>query len=197
MEQKPFKRRIYLIDKKFQLKYAFNILIFIFVTFCIFSVIYYQVGFLPLVEKLKNVYPQARLFSILRSVYRQLFISVFLLLVMAFGFAVYGSHVIAGPLFRLRSHLNRMSQGDFSRKLAFRAKDELSSLADGVNKLDQNICLLIAESRNFAERMRLELNELHGEVKNSPEKYASFSQRVSRLEAEVEQFRKVFKEYKI
>lgn len=198
MSNRPFKRRRkYLIDRKFQLKYAVSILIFILITFFIFTVIFYQVGFLPLLEKLRNVYPETRLFIILRGVYKNLIISFLLLLVVALGFAIFKSHKIAGPLFRLKYHIRQMSSGDFSTRVKLRKKDELKILADELNLLSQNIGLLIEEANNLIQRMQLALDELHSKIKARPAEYASLAETLSRLETEIEQFREILKQYKI
>jgi nitrate/nitrite-specific signal transduction histidine kinase len=191
------KRRKYLIDRKFQLKYAGSILIFILVTFLIFSIVFYQAGFLPLIEKLKNVYPQARLFVILRSIYKQLIISFFLLLVVAFGFAIFRSHKIVGPLFRLKYHIHQMGEGNFSGRIKLRRKDELKLLADELNILSQNISLLVEGSRNLMQRMQLALDELHSKAKARPDEYTPLAETLSQLETEIEQFREILKQYKI
>lgn len=191
------KRKKYLIDKKFQLRYAANTLIFILVAFFIFTVVFYLVGFVPLLEKLKNVYPEARLFIILKGVYRDLIIAFLFLLAVTFAFAVFRSHKIAGPLFRLKGYIHQMSDGDFSSRIKLRKKDELIVLADELNLLSQNIGLLIEEANGLNQRMQLATDELRNKIKTKADEHVSLTETLSRLETEIEQFREILKQYKI
>jgi methyl-accepting chemotaxis protein len=45
------------------------------------------------------------------------------------------SHRIAGPVYRLEQELDKISKGDFSLRIRFRKKDELASIARGINKV--------------------------------------------------------------
>ncbi|MFH0738867.1 MAG: methyl-accepting chemotaxis protein [Candidatus Omnitrophota bacterium] len=45
------------------------------------------------------------------------------------------SHRIAGPVYRLEQELDKISKGDFSLRIRFRKKDELASIAQGINKV--------------------------------------------------------------
>jgi signal transduction histidine kinase len=45
------------------------------------------------------------------------------------------SHRIAGPVFRLERDLEEIAEGHFDRRIAFRKKDEMRSVAEKVNRL--------------------------------------------------------------
>jgi len=45
------------------------------------------------------------------------------------------SHRIAGPVYRLEKELDKIAKGDFSLRIKFRRKDELASVAAGINKV--------------------------------------------------------------
>jgi len=45
------------------------------------------------------------------------------------------SHRIAGPVYRLEKELDKISKGNFSLRIKFRKKDELASVAEGINKV--------------------------------------------------------------
>lgn len=45
------------------------------------------------------------------------------------------SHRIAGPIFRLEKDLEEIAEGNFNRRITFRKKDEMRSVADKINKL--------------------------------------------------------------
>ena len=45
------------------------------------------------------------------------------------------SHRLAGPIYRLEKDLQDIARGNFSMRIRFRKKDELRSIADGINKI--------------------------------------------------------------
>ncbi len=45
------------------------------------------------------------------------------------------SHRLAGPIYRLEKDLADIAKGNFSIRIKFRKKDELRSIADGINKI--------------------------------------------------------------
>jgi methyl-accepting chemotaxis protein len=198
MDNRQFrKRRHYLIDKRFQLKYAAGSLTFVLIAFFIFTIVFYQVGFSPLLEKLRDVYPEARLFDILGNVYKHLSVCFLLLLVVTFGLAIFRSHKIAGPIFRLKQYIHQMSEGDFASRVSLRKKDELKTLSEELNILSQNIGFFLEESRNLTQRMQLALDELHKKMEKKPDEYVFLAETLSRLEGELEQFREILRQYKI
>ena len=45
------------------------------------------------------------------------------------------SHRLAGPIYRLEKDLQDIARGKFSMRIKFRKKDELHSIADGINRI--------------------------------------------------------------
>jgi signal transduction histidine kinase len=45
------------------------------------------------------------------------------------------SHRIAGPIYRLEKDLQDIAKGNFSMRIKFRKKDELKSIAEGINRI--------------------------------------------------------------
>lgn len=45
------------------------------------------------------------------------------------------SHRIAGPIYRLEKELQNIAKGNFSIRIKFRKKDELKSIAEGINTI--------------------------------------------------------------
>lgn len=45
------------------------------------------------------------------------------------------SHRLAGPIYRLEKDLQDIAKGNFSMRIRFRKKDELKSIAEGINKI--------------------------------------------------------------
>ncbi len=45
------------------------------------------------------------------------------------------SHRLAGPVYRLEKDLQDIAKGNFSIRIRFRKKDELKSIAEGINRI--------------------------------------------------------------
>lgn len=65
----------------------------------------------------------------------------------AFILALFHSHRIAGPLYKLRMSMVAMQQGIFDRHIRFRTKDNFPELADGFNSMTDAI--FIRRRRDF------------------------------------------------
>jgi len=59
-----------------------------------------------------------------------------LLIVILFSWrVVILSHRLAGPIYRLEKDLQEIAKGNFSIRIRFRKKDELKSIAEGINRI--------------------------------------------------------------
>lgn len=58
---------------------------------------------------------------------------------MAFMIALYHSHKIAGPLFKLKKAMISLRQGVYNQNIRFRAKDNFTDLADEFNAMADSI----------------------------------------------------------
>lgn len=133
------RRRNYLINKKFQLKYAGLILVFMFIIGLLSGYTVYYTGWLLMGEKLSNVYPQGRYVAIMRTINATLLIRLFILAPFVVLLAIFVSHRIAGPLFRIERFLGDVAQGDLSQRLTLRKKDELKELAGAINEMTDSL----------------------------------------------------------
>ena len=52
---------------------------------------------------------------------------------------IYYSHRVAGPMHHLKMHLQKMIDGDFSRDLNFRERDEFRNIAVLINTLQNRL----------------------------------------------------------
>lgn len=78
-----------------------------------------------------------------------IFFSVMLLVttITAFLLALFHSHRIAGPLYKLRMSMVAMQQGVLNQHIKFRTKDNFGELADGFNAMTDSI--FIRRRRDF------------------------------------------------
>jgi len=130
-----FRRRQYFVAKKFQVKFAWMIVLFMVAVAFFSSLTMYYYIWVLLGEKLANVYPQGRLVGILRTANFALLIRLALISPLVFLLAIVLSHRIAGPIYRIRTTLDEVLKGDYSKRLFLRKTDELKDVADRINGL--------------------------------------------------------------
>ncbi len=135
MEKAFRRRRHYLIKKKFQLKYVGVILGVMFLGALISGYTIYYNAWLLLGEKLANVYPQGRLLHIFRSVNIRLALNLFFVSIFCIGIAIFTSHKVAGPIYRMTKFLGNVTSGDYSQRIRLRKHDDLKGLAEAINGL--------------------------------------------------------------
>lgn len=138
-QQKKFKRTHYIVDKGIQYRYTGFLLFYISIFFLIAVVIVYFSGWRELIQKMANVYPQARLVAILNVVYVRLLIEFLLFLPIVVISAILASHKIAGPLVRIKRALRQLRDGDYNLVVTLRKNDQLKDVAEDINKLAESL----------------------------------------------------------
>ena len=136
---KRFKRTHYIVDKNIQYRYVGLLLFYTVIFFILATLTVYFGGWRQLIEKMSNVYPQARLVEIFNNIYLRLLIGFFLLSIIAVISAVLVSHKIAGPLVRIKRALAGMIAGDYDFSVKLRKGDQLQDVADQINTLAEKL----------------------------------------------------------
>lgn len=133
-----YKRSIFLIDPSFQLKFSLAISSLI-----IISSLIYPVVIVDFFDQFINSNPQikpnvieARNDLILFLIIIQLVYSVFV-----FTLFVFMTHKVAGPMFKLKTHLSDIRQGQAITPLVFRAGDHFKDVADEVSLFLETISM--------------------------------------------------------
>lgn len=128
------RRRVrnYLINPKLQLKFStMSTFLLIAVHSAITAVFMIFFNFLTSFNfELPYVFP---------AVLAALVLSYVSLLVMAFVLSIIASHRIIGPLEKIRQHLEKVAQGDFSGEVRLRKRDELQDIALRMNELTEKL----------------------------------------------------------
>lgn len=167
---KKIRRRIYLIQKGFQLKYTGVILLFMFIVAWLVGYTIYYTGWLLMGEKLANVYPQGRLVAIMRTINLTLLLRLVLITPFVVLLSVLMSHKIAGPLFRINRFLRSVASGDLSARLTLRRGDELHDLAETINEMTSDLKNRVKKMKGVVNMSKLELEKLKRELgKELPE----------------------------
>jgi methyl-accepting chemotaxis protein len=142
-------RRHILINPAFQVKFAILFTLAVLVFASIFPIFVYtlfeSMQNLPLFSKssaavgaLKEARSDMIIFFIVMTVVTML---------TAFLLALFHSHRIAGPLYKLRMSMVAMQQGVLNQHIKFRTKDNFTELADGFNAMTDSI--FIRRRRDF------------------------------------------------
>lgn len=135
------KRRRFLVKKGMQFRYLGLILISVVLPVLLVGSCLYWLIFSMMAQQLGIPESIAyNLSPVISRVNATLIVGlpVLLLLLLAWGLLL--SHRIAGPIYRLERELDRIArEGDFSVRLKLRRKDELGSIAGGINKVLERI----------------------------------------------------------
>jgi len=134
--RKQQKRRIYLVKKDFQLKFILK--------FCLILLagVIVSTGLLFFLSQdtLTSSFQDSRLhikstgLAILPAViYTNLF-TLGLVILTAIVVILFITHKIAGPLFRLEKELTRIGNGDLTGRISLREEDQITEIADSINK---------------------------------------------------------------
>ncbi len=130
------RRKRYLIKTGFQLRYLGLILIAIILPTILFSACLYYAIFSLMAEQLGL--PESIAYNITPVLNKINFTILVGFPVITTALLFWGlliSHRIAGPMYRLEQDLDKIAKGDLSLRIRLRRKDELGSIAEGINKV--------------------------------------------------------------
>lgn len=146
-------RKHLLIHPAFQVRFAFQFTLAVLVFSSIFPVFVYTMFESMAQQNFFAKHPGA--LQHLREARYDVTIFFFVVVLVAgllsFFLALFHSHRIAGPLYKLRMSMVQMQQGVLDRHVKFRAKDNFPELAEGFNSMTDAI--FIRRRRDF-ERIR-------------------------------------------
>ncbi len=163
-----YKRRQYIVDKKFQFKYLFYILVTMFTTVIIVSFTIFFVIWEKIIKEFFYVPDAAkRLSDIFISTSEILIIPIIILLIIFSIVAILFSHKIAGPIYRVEKIAEELKNGNLNINVRFRKGDELHHLADALNNMIAGIKNLIAEDKKIINNLAAIVTKLQNDIKKS------------------------------
>lgn len=153
------RRRVIIVDRKFQVRFALYMCVWIvglcfvypFIVQMLFDFFIRMMAHDPLgpdIETLERVRTQ---------VLTLIMATEATFLVMTFLIASFLSHRIAGPLFKLRKSFADFASGQLDRPLKFRAKDHFQNVADDFNHMVNH---LRDRSRHDAEMLAVTISRV-------------------------------------
>ena len=150
-----FKRRQYYIKKDFQFKFIMKFCLLVLAGVIISTV----VVFLFTHGTLTSSFQHGRLvikntsLAILPAVMYTNIVTLGLISLASVGITLVISHKIAGPLFRIEEDLKIIEQGNLTKKISFRKKDQLAALADSINKTTTSLHEKVADIQTDVEHL--------------------------------------------
>ncbi len=164
-EQHNYKRKIFIVNKKYQFRYLFIIISTMLISvasvyFTTFYVIWSKVidefFFVPEAsKKLAEIFVQTS----------QLLVIPILLLAAIFTVAgIILSHKVAGPIFRVERVAQELSKGNLDVKVKFRKGDELHELADSLNAMIDGIKSIVREDKDITIKLMRISDKLNEDV---------------------------------
>jgi methyl-accepting chemotaxis protein len=139
--QPQFKRRIFVVDRPFQLRFSFYVVSWIFGLSLIYPLIIYNL-YDALIQFSSSdplgpssAHLQNSRDEVLKSlVFLQLLFSGVIFII-----SIFMSHRIAGPIYKLRLFLKKAKDGDLASELHFRHYDHFQSLAVDYNSMIEGL----------------------------------------------------------
>ncbi len=137
----PYKRSKFLINRRFQLKFAFFVCTWIFALSMIYPIIIYNVFeyFLKILSAPHDVLTVDKVKYVENQVVVVLGVLQLLFLLITFLLSIFLSHRIAGPLYKLRRAVEDVSKGNFDQRITFRKNDHFVELQDSFNGMVQHL----------------------------------------------------------
>lgn len=192
-----FRRKQYFVATKFQVKYIGLILLLIFLTAALCSYVVYYTSMISMGEKLANVYPQGRLMAIVNAVNIRILFSLILIMPLVAMIGLFLSHRIAGPIYRMERFLNDVANGDLTQRLTLRKKDELISLANGINNVVDSLKKTVIIKKGHLEKISMELEKLKKAIETIPIDKPTVTELVKNVSIETDGLKNELKRYKI
>ncbi len=175
-------RKTYYIKKEFQLKFILRFCILLLVGVVIST----SVLFLFSQDTLTTSFQKSKLvientgIAILPSVIYTNLITLGLITLASIVITLFVSHKIAGPLYRFEKEIKDIGQGDLTKKITLRGKDQITEIGDSLNNMVadlnkkvfdihsdvENICKA-AVSDNAPEKITKQLNQLRENIENN------------------------------
>jgi len=139
--QSKNRRRNYFIKKRFQASFIIKFCLLIVIGSLLSGAIVYFMSKSTLTATFEN----SRL--VMKNTGEYILPAVFLsssIVIVAIGFAailvtLFTSHKIAGPLYRIEKDIEAMVDGDLSKPISLRERDEIKPLAESLNQMRENL----------------------------------------------------------
>lgn len=149
------KRRIFLINKKFQFRFSFYVCSWIFALSLVYPLMMYNLFdfFIKYMESRPiDISAIVAIRSTRSDLIWVLIALQILFLLITLLISMFMSHRIAGPLYKLNKHLIDVKDGKLIDDLKFRKNDHFKELADSYNLMSRGVKFLIEQKSVVARK---------------------------------------------
>ena len=179
-----YKRTIYFVNPRFQIKFSLFVSSLVFFCSLIYPIIIYE-GYDHLIEKTSNTELLERLMSAKSDILQLLILLQIIFFILVFIICIFQGHKIAGPLYRLKEHLNGIKAGEIQEKISFRKGDNFQELAKDYNSAMEAVNRIMAEKdQRFEELNRYLANRLANASEEEKEIYREILHKISSFQKE-------------
>lgn len=153
-----YRRRIFLINRKFQFRFSFYVSSWLIALSFVYPLIIFQLFdfFLKYLAADPNAPDIASLLATRQNLFSLLVLMQIVLVGVTFLLSIFLSHRIAGPLFKLKRFFAEAATGKLTGPLHFRKTDHFHDVAEDYNKMMDGLRQRgVAASAELAEAQQL------------------------------------------
>ncbi|MBI9074484.1 MAG: methyl-accepting chemotaxis protein [Desulfatibacillum sp.] len=151
----PSRRRQYFVSKGFQGAFIFKFCLVVFfgTVASTLLTLYFSCNSLTSDFSHSRLIIKCTSQAIMPSVLMTNFIILGLVTVAVIVLTLFASHKIAGPLFRLNKELEDIAEGDLTKVVKLRSKDQITVLAQSINSMAGQLHAKVSDIRDSVEQL--------------------------------------------
>jgi len=135
--------------------------------------------------------------EILRLYHKNVWPAVFIIILLFGFFSIFITHKIAGPVYRLKTRLQQIIEGDLASTVTLRKDDDFQELADSVNLLSAGLKGFATALKGNLETLSCNIDEIQQQIEAGRLDIASGRALIARLDASREKISATLDSFKI
>lgn len=179
-----FRRRRFLIKPSYQLKSALTVVLFL----VIYSLILGFLIFYPIQQELSggaSLEEQARVSHQVLQLHKRVWPGVLIVAILVGIQAIFASHRVAGPLYRVEKALEDLIAGDFKQRIRLRRRDQFKEFEGLINQLAEHLEQTSLQDQQFHTALRTRLETISSLLQEGGPSYEKARELLQGLIAEV------------
>lgn len=137
MEKQKFKRRQYLVDPQYQLRFATRVLGVLFLIAVLAAAAASFILWYNLYEN--SLYDQTTLIASLSAIACTILVELIIAIPIVFFLGIRHTHRVVGPITRIKATLEAIGNGDYSKRIHLRDSDVLIDVAKSINTMAETL----------------------------------------------------------
>lgn len=137
MEKQKFKRRQYLVDPQYQLRFAARVLGVLLLIAILAAAVASSILWFNMYEN--SLYDQTALITSLAAIASTLLVELLIAIPIVYFLGIRHTHRMVGPVKRIKATLEAIGSGDYSKRIHLREGDVLISVAHSINTMAETL----------------------------------------------------------